>query len=113
MLTELTIYLRNIITKAIISYYYLGTTIHTLHCKKSVFRNTKSGGNASATTFGVSNHRVFRNAWCLKTPGVSKHQVFEYTGWFKTPGVPKHQKWWQTRFHLFWCSKTLVVMYYS
>ena len=84
-----------------------------IHCKKSVFRNTKSGGNASATTFGVSNHKVFRNAWCLKTPGVSKHQVFEYTGWFETPGVPKHQKWWQTRFHLFWCSKTLVAMYYS
>ena len=93
---------------------YMHTYIHTyIHCKKSVFRNTKSGGNASATTFGVSNHRVFRNAWCLKTPGASKHQVFEYTGWFETPGVPKHQKWWQTRFHLFWCFKTLVVMYYS
>ena len=72
-----------------------------IHCKNSVFRNTKNGANASATTFGVSNHREFRNSWCLKASVVSKHQVFEYTGWFETPGVSKHQEWWQTRFHLF------------
>ena len=41
-----------------------------------VFWNTKIGGNASATTFGVSEHLAFRNIRCIQTPGVSKHQVF-------------------------------------
>ena len=41
-----------------------------------VFWNTKIGGNASATTFGVSEHLAFRTIRCIQTPGVSKHQVF-------------------------------------
>ena len=66
-----------------------------------VFWNTKIGGNASATAFGVSEHLAFRTVRCIQTPGVSKHQVFWDTRRFETPCDSKHQKWWQTRFHHF------------
>ena len=35
-----------------------------------VFWNTKIGGNASATTFGVSEHLAFRTIRCIQTPKV-------------------------------------------
>jgi len=31
---------------------------HSLHCKKRVFQNPKSGGNPAATTFGAAKHSI-------------------------------------------------------
>ena len=61
-----------------------------IHCKKSVFRNTKMVETrlppllvfritGCFETPGVSKHLVFRNTRCLNTPDGSKRQVFRNT----------------------------------